>query len=121
MNERHTHSRPKIHRLPQRPVKPGELYLSRTVLIVGLALLVVAGAPALWSLREEKPSSAGLSEQPPVALQSFESVSVQDRQGQVIGRLVKMPADTEKAATIGAVSRPDPAAGRELMNIISQQ
>lgn len=127
MDEEKGASRPKVHRLPQSKVKAGELYISRAVLVVCLALLLVAVIPALWSFKKVDKSNVEASIPPaqakiiaPTANAPVESIPVQDERGQMVGQLAKMPADVEKGAAINTMSKVDPKSGKELMNIIGK-
>ena len=127
MNEQNGTSRPKVHRLPQHKVREGELYISRGVLIVCLALLLVAVIPALWSFKKIDKSKLTDSITPaqakiltPTADKPLEGISVQDNNGEMVGQLAKMPADMEQGTSIQSMSKADPKSGKELMNIIGK-
>jgi len=131
MDETLGESRPKIHRLPQQPpVKDSELYVSRAVLIVCLALLLVAVIPALISFSkiDKKNMAATISPEQskiisataPDTAPDNPNLAVRDAQGQMVGQLAKMPADVERGASINTMSKVDNASGKELMNIISK-
>lgn len=116
-------SRPKIHRLPQNAVKEGELYISRTVLIVCVALLLVAVIPALWSFRKTDNSTVENSRfLAPSKNGAFpmNTTTMQNDNGQLVGQLARMPADGEKGASIDSMSKIDPKSGKELMHIIGK-
>ncbi len=127
MSDENGTSRPKIHRLPKNKVQEGELYVSRAVLIVCLALLLVAVIPALWSFNQVDKSKLAESITPaqakmlaPTAEKPLEGISVQDDKGQMVGQLAKMPADFDKDSSIRSMSKVDPKSGKELMNIIGK-
>lgn len=119
-------SRPKIHRLPQSKIHEGELYVSRAVLVVCLALLLVAVIPALWSFRTVGKSTIASSIPPSQAqviaptANPVQGIPVRDETGAMVGQLAKMPADVEKGASINSVSKVDPQSGKELMKIIGK-
>jgi hypothetical protein len=127
MNNDENMSRPKVHRLPKNKVQEGELYVSRAVLIVCLALLLVAVIPALWSFRTvdknkkvENITPAQAKMIAPTANAPVEVIPVQDDKGQMVGQLAKMPSDMEKGTSISSMSKVDPQSGKELMNIIGK-
>lgn len=120
-------SRPKIYRLPQHNRRESGLYVSRTLLIVCFALLVVAVIPALWKSRgtdthkaTENASVAESSLAPSAAPPVPQMIHVQDDRGQMVGQLVQMPADLERNVSIHTTSKVDAESSRELMNIISK-
>jgi hypothetical protein len=116
-------SRPKIHRIPKKKIKPGELYVSRSVLILCVALLLAVIAPALWShYRSAGKSVAKIVDSPAQAGAMTDeqgSIAVRDENGKLVGQLTKMPADTDNSV-INTTARIDPKTGKELMNIISK-
>ena len=108
-------------------MQEGELYVSRAVLIVCLALLLVAVIPALWSFKKVDKSKLAESITPaqakmltPTAGAPLEGILVQDDNGQMVGQLAKMPADMEQGTSIKSMSKADPQSGKELMNIIGK-
>ncbi len=127
MDEMAGQSRPKVHRLPQHQEKDSELYVSRTVLVVCLSLLLAAVIPALWSfskIDKQRVADTITPEQAqllsPTADPASESLIVHDDKGQMVGQLAKMPADKERGA-INSMSKVDKNIGKELMNIISKE
>lgn len=124
MSKENSASRPKIHRLPSHRIQEGELYVSRAVLIMCFALLLVAVIPALWSLyhtyRQPPADHPSVLPKPAIIHASAASphIKVSDVEGVLAGILVKMPNDLEHGATIHSTSQNDPQSGKDLMNII---
>jgi len=120
-------SRPKIHRLPNNKVDEGGLYVSRAVLIVCVALVLVAVIPALWSFRTVGKAKVAQTMTPaqaqiaaPTSTPDPDNLMVRDANGTVVGQLAKMPADAEHSTSINTTSKVDPNSGKELMNIIGK-
>ena len=117
-------SRPKVHRLPDAAEPEGELYVSRTVVIVCLALLLAAVVPALISfmgLGEKKAVQSIPPAQAKLLAPQQDVTVVYDSQGQTIGQLAKMPADMQLSGSIQSISKADQQAAAELMHIISKE
>lgn len=123
MDEELGESRPKIYRLPQNTVKEGEVYASRAVIIVCLALAVAVLAPALWSLakKQKAQSVETISSQPAeTALLDAQAIPIRDSNGQVIGQMAKMPEEGERSVSVNTTAKVDHKSGKELLNIISK-
>ena len=126
-------SRPKIHRLPQSAVEEGELYVSRAVVIICLALLLVAIIPALWSFNKVQQKTfstnvgkAQTSVMPAAQKRDAKGIVVRDEAGQMIGQIAKMPSDNEVDTHIKSTSSgtsPETHKqdnGKELLSIIGK-
>lgn len=125
-------SRPKIHRLPQPlSASDNERYVSRAVLVVCFALLLLAVIPAMISFSkiDKKNMADSISPEqskiiaataPAPQDADSPSLAVHDDKGQMMGQLAKMPADVERGVSINTMSKVDHESGKELMNIISK-
>ena len=133
MNDSSGASRPKIHRLPQSAVEEGEIYVSRTVIIICLAIVLVVLIPALLSFNKVEKNSFSVSmskvhktmKMPPAANDST-GIVVRDEAGKMVGHIAKMPSDidTDNSIKTSAVTatpnRNKQDDNRELLAIIGK-
>lgn len=125
MDETQGSSRPKIHRLPKTAAPEGGIYVSRTALLLCLALLVAALIPALSSYNKVEKNKIAASLTPTElnvlspASGGSEPVMVHDEAGQVVGQITRMPTEADNSK-INTTSKVDQKSGKELMSIISK-
>lgn len=124
LSEAATNTRPKIYRLPEEPQSSVKLYISRTLVILCLAAVVVVVLPELLkNSTADKPNTnamAQLETDESLKTNAPHSVKINENANEIVGQMAQLPRDPEQKIEVKTNVKIDNETGKELLKIISQ-